>query len=510
MRKIFLLGVLGGIVLLILNLVTTSRGLVTSQKAFADGGGNTVYLPLVLKNRFSYPAPVQFGVQSYAQNNNSVLDMTVVSGNYWVRIETLAWDKVEAQNDVYQWNADPETLSFEQNLRAVGLSGMQPIVVVKYAPEWARKYPNLACGPFAQDAFDDFADFMEEAIQRYSQPPYNVKYWELGNEIDVYLNRDTYFRNGFGCWGETNETNYGGEYYAEMLKVVYPRIKAADPGAKVLIGGFLLDCDSTYAYPSGLPANFTCYNPDRYKSGRFLRGILEGGGANYFDYVSYHGYAAFNPNAYGGKGLGDDLQSNAWKHRGGVILGKLSFLRSEMAAKGVSKPIMLTETSLMCPEWNPTYCNPPSSAFYEAQADYVVWAFVRAWANGITGTTWYTFEDQWRYGGLVSGTTAKPSYNSYKYMISKLGSASYEKQITSYKIGTKTWDLVGLGIKAYQFKSGSKWIWVAWSENEANTVIGLPGTPLQAFDKYGNGVSITTDKKITINHPTYIEFSSVP
>lgn len=486
------------------------KGDLSPWGATADGYDESVYLPLVSKNRFTWLSPTQFGVQSYSQRYPTINDLTVVSGNYWVRIETLAWDKIEAQKGVYQWNSDAETQTFEQELRAIGLSGMQPIVVVKFAPQWARKYENLVCGPFKQEAFQDFANFMTAAVGRYSQFPYNVKYWELGNEPDVDFSRVTYNRSGFGCWGEPNQTNYGGEYYAEMLKVVYPAIKAADPEAKVLIGGLLLDCDSNYSYPSGYSQTFTCYNPTRYKSGRFLRGILEGGGGNSFDYVSFHGYAAYNPNAYGGKGLGDDVQSNAWKHRGGIILGKLSYLRSELAAKGVSKPFLLTEAALTCPEWNPSYCNPPGSTFYEVQADYVVWVYVRAWANGITGTTWYAFENVWRYNGFVNGTTPKPAYNVYKYMISKLGTATYEKQITSYKIGTKTWDLVSLGIKAYQFKSGSKWLWVAWSENEADTVITLPGSPTGAYDKYGNPWTISGDKKITINHPTYIEFSSAP
>ena len=39
-----------------------------------------------------------------------------------------------------------------------------------------------------------------------------------------------------------NDPYYGGGYYAEMLKIVYPQIKAADPEAQILIGGLLLFC----------------------------------------------------------------------------------------------------------------------------------------------------------------------------------------------------------------------------------------------------------------------------
>ena len=45
----------------------------------------------------------------------------------------------------------------------------------------------------------------------------------------------------FGCWDDPEDAYYGGEYYAEMLKVVYPVIKEADPEAKVLFGGLLYE-----------------------------------------------------------------------------------------------------------------------------------------------------------------------------------------------------------------------------------------------------------------------------
>ena len=40
----------------------------------------------------------------------------------------------------------------------------------------------------------------------------------------------------FGCWGDNDDDYYGGGYYADMLKMVYPAVKSADPQAQVLIG----------------------------------------------------------------------------------------------------------------------------------------------------------------------------------------------------------------------------------------------------------------------------------
>src|SRR5512145_713220 len=111
---------------------------------------------------------------------------------------------------------------------------MKMIAIIGSTPTWALK-SGYTCGAVSQAALEEFGDFVFDAVQRYSAPPYNVKYWELWNEPDVV--------NYLGCWGDEADPYYGGSYYAEMLKVAYPKIKAADPEAQVLTGGLLLDCD---------------------------------------------------------------------------------------------------------------------------------------------------------------------------------------------------------------------------------------------------------------------------
>ena len=92
---------------------------------------------------------------------------------------------------------------------------------------------DKACGPIKPDALNAFGDFLFEAVSRYSLPPYNVTYWELGNEPDVDWNVAN-SAMPFGCWGDASDPYFGGGYYAEMLKVAYPQIKAANPEARVL------------------------------------------------------------------------------------------------------------------------------------------------------------------------------------------------------------------------------------------------------------------------------------
>ena len=183
-----------------------------------------------------------------------------------------------------------------------------------------------------------------------------MNYWELGNEPDVdpdLLTPD--FEEHFGCWGNNDDPYYGGRYYAEMLKVGYPTIKAADSDAKILIGGLLLDCD---------PDDPNCTNP---KPARFFEGILLNGGGNFFDIVSFHGYSHY------WNGVVRDEVAETWDEIGGVVVGKAKFLQQVMAKYNVDKPLFLTEGAALCPEWNTTDCNPPGALFQNAKADYVTW-----------------------------------------------------------------------------------------------------------------------------------------
>ena len=195
---------------------------------------------------------------------------------------------------------------------------------------------------------------MQAVVERYSRSPYDIKYWEIGNEPDIDYRLPDDPNSIYGCWGDQDDNYYGGGYYAEALSHIYPAIKTADPNSKVLIGGLLLDCN-----PDNPPPNSNCL------PGRFFEGILDhnsaGDGANYFDIVSFHAY----PYYYGGNDHGALYQdennikwgvsyTSTYTITRGIVLGKLDFLRLKMQAAGIDKPIMQTEGSLLfyCKEIN--------------------------------------------------------------------------------------------------------------------------------------------------------------
>ncbi len=353
---------------------------------------------------------------------------------------------------------------------------LQMIGMIKNSPGWARKYPGWVCSPPAPEYLDELAQFVQAVVTRYSQSPYNIHYWELGNEIDVaphLVVQDS----PFGCWGDNESPTYGGEYYAEMLKVVYPVIKAADPAAQVLIGGLLLDCDPTQPGKEArcLPA-------------RFLEGILKNGGGLYFDLISFHSYAYYYPGR-----IAEDVDN--WQARGGQYYGKIDFIQEIQAAYGESKPLIMTEISLVWCQEGTTGCAPVTEDFLEKQANYIVWSYIRAWASGLQGAVWYTFEENgWRSSGLHIKGIPKPALNAFDYAAHKLEGATLLGPVTSLP-----------SLTGYEFQIPGKRLWVVWSTNQSDQVVTLPEKVTAIYDLYGSGLEITNP--ITINRPTYIEIA---
>jgi hypothetical protein len=424
-----------------------------------------------------------FGTESHLMDFINHRDIFGENGLQLIRHNALIWNEIEPSEGMRQWEVAAE---LENKLINASQSGLMTILIVRGTPEWAQKSPGSYCGPITQDKLGAFADFLSEAVKRYSIPPYNVKFWELGNEPDVDPGLVS-FNSVFGCWGDQNDQFYGGGFYAEMLKVVYPAIKSVDPDATVLIGGLLLDCD-----PTQPPEGKDC------KPSRFLEGILNNGGGDFFDAISFHGYTHyFGPATGVSNELFFDDHDPSWEHRGGIVLGKVDFLRQVMADHGINKPIYHTEGALICSEGNTIDCNPPNEDFYDSQANYIVRLYVRNWAHNVSGTIWYQFEGPgWRYGGLLDeNQNPKPVYEALNVLILELSDAEYSGVLTSYE-----------GLEGYEFLSPNKHIWVLWSPDENDTQIQLPDNVDVVLDKYGR--DITPDgTEIIVNNPIYIELN---
>ncbi len=168
-----------------------------------------------------------------------------------------------------------------------------------------------------------------------------------------------------------------------------------------------------------------------------------------------------------------------------------------MANYGVDKPLMHTEGSLLCHESNLRDCAPPSEAFYEAQADYLVWLYVRNWAQGLAATIWYQLEGPgWRYGGLLDEQQQpKPAYQALAFLARILGGASYQQPITQFE-----------GLRGYGFGPPEGRVWVLWAPDDQPHSISLPDDVERVYDKYGHDVT-PVGNEIVVQHPIYVEMA---
>jgi hypothetical protein len=414
-----------------------------------------LYLPLLahdFKDQFLLPI---MGLQmDGAINNDFGLSQAVAAGAYWVRFDAFAWDLIEPLETTapnYQWNAVDEI-----SLQNAFQNGLKVIAVVKFIPPWAQQYAGSGCGPIRSEAFGKFASFLTALVNRYKHPPYNVKYWELMNEPDAPL---WLARTAYGCWGDVNDPDYGGAYYGQMLKAAYPAIKAADPEAKVLVGGLLLD------NPNEAP----------YQPARFLEGILRGGGGPYFDIVSFHGYGYYE----GQRGY---ITNPNWPGSATTISEKAAFIRGILGRYQINdKTLFNTEAALYCLEETPDCL--------ETQSMFVPRAFAEGIAAELQGVTHYALKCEYRSLGLLyPDNSPRPSYRAFQTASTFLNRFRYLGPAAGYPGGIT-------GFSFLRFGPGH--LDLIWSGNGEAATVTVP-SGATAYDRYGTllgsgGQSITID-----------------
>jgi hypothetical protein len=431
------------------------------------------------------PGTPIFGIQTH---DFSLLPVAAQADNYWVRYNALLWSDYQPEGSG-QFIRSPGA---EERMLATSQAGMEMILIVRGTPGWAQKYNSFECGPMAQDNLTDFAAFLNQLVKTYSAPPYNVKYYEIWNEPDAIRDPNNP-RQVFGCWGEPEDPYFGGGYYAEMLKAVYPAVKAADPEAKLVLGGLLMPCDPRQPGEAGYcPAESDPNFGHLASESRFFEGILQAGGGAYFDYVNFHGFNLYEP------WLDSAIQMERhgwWGAKGGQIEGKLDYLREMMSKAKIDKPIFLTEVSLV-DYWSYSESEPDFDfeAFEAAKADYVVWLYTRNMARGVYGTTWYHLGAHgWRMSGLLDKNNQPlPAFNAFQVLSNKLNGVVYQQDLR-----------LGEGILGFEFSKGAERIWVVFSEDGQQKTITPPTGFIRAYDLFDNPLSSAGG--ISFDRPIYIE-----
>jgi hypothetical protein len=152
-----------------------------------------IFLPLLPKR---YPFTPAFGIDLGRITVENGLNEMAQAGAQWVRRGNYFWPQVEPNKGDRNWEAIE---GIESELADASANGLNTILVVQNTPAWARQVSDSPCGPIKPEELPAFASFMHDLVARYSQPPYNVKYWEIVNEPDAPVGTADY---GYGCWGD--------------------------------------------------------------------------------------------------------------------------------------------------------------------------------------------------------------------------------------------------------------------------------------------------------------------
>ena len=180
------------------------------------------------------------------------LEMVREMGAPWI-VEYFPWAYLEPRKGVYNWNHTDLVIEHANR------QGLTVIARLGYVPEWARPKDSTPLY-LGDERFVDFGEFAAKFVERYAG---QIDYVHIWNEPNLALE-----------WGYEEVDP---ERYAEMLRVVYPMIKAANPDVQVLAGALA----PTLAPPG---SEWGMNDLD------YLQAMYDAGAADYFDALAIHAY----------------------------------------------------------------------------------------------------------------------------------------------------------------------------------------------------------------------------
>jgi hypothetical protein len=435
-----------------------------------------VQLPLVVNPAcFGMRPQTPFAVQIYGDSGSRSRYFTPLleSGASWVRVQ-LNWSSVEPTNQnppQYNW------ASADRVVAAAKDGCINVILTHSVNPDWAA---TEIVGPIDKVSLERFVQYFSAVVERYNGDGVNdAPGSPIVNNFEFYNEPDS----GISAFGEA--WGFHGDKYADLLKAVYPAVKATNPNAVVIFGGIAYD---------GFTENGGAFVR------HFLDDVLDAGGGPFFDVMNFHQYPIFAGSWTSGNGPG--------------LIEKAAAVRQILANHGLTKPLIITETSW----WNNSPPNAPASND-EIQSRYVVALFVQGLAADIGLNTWWPLADigpSYQYNtGLVTADNPpvrKPALNVFALMTRELAAVQFVRTLPAAETGNPD-------LEVHQFNdlAAGQTLYVAWLNPVSNT--GLPAAPLQlgatvveVKDMYGavssvnDGADGASDGRVTVpvDRPVYI------
>jgi hypothetical protein len=435
----------------------------------APQGLTTLYLPLVVRD-YDPGYIVPFGHTTYEDVSDELgLSAMQTAGSRWATT-VFYWAAIEPNppvDDQHTYNWAP----FDALASRAQAAGVDLFVLFTGNPSWAAQYPG---GPVTNTAH--LVNFVTAMAERYDGDGHNdapgspvINNWSFYPEPDS--NSITHAVKGKGLWGD----NPNG--YAAMLAQVSPAMRAANPNARVMMGGLAYDYFTTEGGPFVR---------------EFLGNVLarlnshHGGATTHLAAVAFHYYP-----------IGT--------HRWATIREKAGELRGIMTAHGAgSLPLLVPEMGY----WS----DPAAGSSETLQAQNLVKMYVQGLSAGIPQLSWFSVFDHGpgteTHGLFRNGDLAqpKPAYTAYSVMASELTFFRYLHEF------------LAPGVEGYVFSTaGGQRKTVLWATSAAATAdfaqtclrrVDLMGGELIIQDGGSGDVDGVANGNIRLtvspNHPIYV------
>ncbi len=359
------------------------------------------------------------GVCTHFSQGKGIIEMNILSmknaGIGAIRDEAT-WSSLERQKGNLVM---PER--YTDYVRSASAAGLDVMLILDYA----NHFYDDGDRPRSPEAIEGFCRYAEFVVRHFGK---DVRLYEVWNEWDIGI-------------GLPKKYNKGGspEDYIRLLKAVYPRIKAAEPGAIVLAGG----CTSG-AVNKG-----------------WFENIIRLGALDYSDAVSIHSY-----NYGAGFPERSPETCSVWMTSVQKMLRKYN--------NGKDVPFYVTEMG-----W-PTHIGKRSTA-PELSASYLARLYLLARTSpSFRGLWWYDFQDDgWKaeynennFGIVRPDLTPKPHYYVMADISDLIASGEYIDRL-------KTEDD---NLYVLRFKHKQSDYWALWSSDDKTRQVILqtksPSAPL--------------------------------
>jgi hypothetical protein len=346
--------------------------------------------------------PFVVGACTHFSQGKGILDLNLDkirrAGIASIRDE-VGWGAVERQKGQLVM---PE--QFDAYVRKAAAGGMSVLLILDYA----NRFYDDGDRPRSPEAIEGFCRYTEFVVRHFGK---QVRLYEIWNEWDISIGMPQQYRKGGSA-----------EDYVKLLKAVYPRIKAADPGVTVMAGA----CTS-----GGV------------KKG-WLEEIVKLGALDSCDAISIHSY-----------NYSDKFPQRGPEACSAWMTGVQEMLRKY---KGGDVPFYVTEMG-----W-PTHVG-KNGTDPELSASYLARLYLLARTSpSFQGLWWYDFQDDgWKaeynednFGLVRPDLTPKPAYDVLMDIAPVVANAQYVDRLP-----TKDENLWAL-----RFKIGREDCWALWSADD--------------------------------------------